>query len=61
VHEDIVYVNPFTTRYEDIPSPTPKEEKKLQVADASSNRKVKQRKSKEINKLRKKLAQQEFI
>jgi hypothetical protein len=60
-YEDTVYVNPFTTRYEDLPSPTPKEEQELQVADASSSRKVKQSKSKKIKKLKKKLAQQEVL
>jgi hypothetical protein len=39
-----VYVNPFTARYGDLPSPTPKEEQELEVVDASSSRKVNQRK-----------------
>jgi hypothetical protein len=56
-----VYVNPFTTRYEDLLSPTPKEEQQLQAADASSSIKVKRRKSKKIRKLKKKLAQQEVL
>jgi hypothetical protein len=60
-HGDAIYVDVFTARYEDLPSPTPKEEQKLQVADASSSKKVKQSKSKEIKKLKKKLAQQEVL
>jgi hypothetical protein len=60
-HEDAVYVDVFTTSYEDIPSPTPKEEQELQVADVSSSKKVKQSKSKEIRKLKKMLAQQEVL
>jgi hypothetical protein len=60
-HENSVYVDVFTTTYEDLPSPTPQEEQELQFADASSSKKVKQSKPKEIKKLKKKLAQQEVL
>jgi hypothetical protein len=59
-HEDTVYVNPFTTRYEDLPSPTPKEEHEMQAAEASSSKSKKNR-SKKIKKLREKIEQQEVL
>ena len=46
-----MYVNPFTTRYEDLPSPTPKEEHEMQAAEASSSNSKKKR-SKMIKKLK---------
>jgi hypothetical protein len=55
------YVDPFTTGYEDLPSPTPKEEHELQIAEASSSSKRKQRKSKKIKKLKEKIKQQEVL
>jgi hypothetical protein len=60
-HENSFYLDVFIARYEDLPSPTPQEEQEPQVADASSSKRVKQSKSKEIKKLRKKLAQQEVL
>jgi hypothetical protein len=59
-HEDIVYVNPFTTRYGDLPSPTPKEEHEMQVVEVSSSKSKKNR-SKKIKKLREKIEQQEVL
>jgi hypothetical protein len=52
--------DPVTTGYEDLPSPTPKEEHELQVAEASSS-KPKQNRSKKIKKLKEKIAQQEVL
>jgi hypothetical protein len=39
-HKNSVYVDVFTARYEDLPSPTPQEEQEPQVADASSSKRV---------------------
>jgi hypothetical protein len=60
-HENSVFVDIYTTSYENLPSPTPREEQEPQIADASSSKRVKQSKSKEIKKLKKKLAEQEVL
>jgi hypothetical protein len=54
-------VDIYTTSYENLPSPTPREEQEPQIVDASSRKRVKQNKSKEIKKLKKKLAEQEVL
>jgi hypothetical protein len=59
--ENLVFVDIYTTSYEDLPSPTPQEEQEPQIADASSRKQVKQSKSKEIKKLKKKLSKQEVL
>jgi hypothetical protein len=60
-HGNSIYVDVFTVRYEHLPSSTPQGEQEPQVADVSSSKRVKQSKSKEIKKLKKKLAQQEVL
>ena len=59
--ENYVFVDIYTTSYENLPSPTPQEEKETQIADASSSKLVKKSKSKEIKKHKKKLSQQEVL
>jgi hypothetical protein len=54
-------VDIYTTSYEDLPSPTPQQEQEPQIAYASSRKRVKQSKSKEIKKLKKKLPEQEVL
>jgi hypothetical protein len=54
-------VDIYTTSYENLPSPTPREEQEPQIADASSRKRVKRNKSKEIKKLKKKLAEKEVL
>jgi hypothetical protein len=60
-HDNSVFVDIYTESYENLPSPTPQEEQEPQVAEASSRKRVKQNKSKEIKKLKKKLAEQEVL
>jgi hypothetical protein len=52
--------DPVTTGYEDLPSPTPKEDQGQQIAEASSS-KSKQSRSQKIKKLKEKIAQQEVL
>ena len=59
--ENFVFVDIFIASYEDLPSRTPQKEQEPQIADASSSKRVKQSKSKEIKKLKKKLAEQEVL
>jgi hypothetical protein len=59
--ENYVFVDIFTTSYEYLPSPTPQEEQEPQIEYASSSKRVKQSNSKEIKKLKKKLAEQEVL
>jgi hypothetical protein len=60
-HENSVFVDKYTASYENLPSPTPQDEQEPQIADASSTKRVKQSKSKEIKKLNKKLAEKEVL
>jgi hypothetical protein len=60
-HDNFVFVDIYTTIYDNLPSPTPQEEQEPQIAEASSSKRVKQNKSKEIKKLKKKLAKQEVL
>ena len=59
--DDSVFVDIYTTSYENLPSPTPGEEQEPQIAEASFSKRVKQNKSKEIKKLKKKLTEKEVI
>jgi hypothetical protein len=59
--ENFVFVDIYRASYENLPSPTPREEKEPQIADASYRKCVKQSKSKEIKKLKRKLAEQEVL
>jgi len=54
-------VDIYTTSYENLPSPTPQEEQEPQVVEASSSKRAKMNKSKEIKKLKKNLAEQEVV
>jgi hypothetical protein len=56
-HENSIFVDIFTASYKYLPSPTPQKEQEPQITDASSSKRVKQSKSKEINKLKKKLVE----
>jgi hypothetical protein len=60
-HENFVFLDIFTTSYEDLPSPTPQKEQEPQITNASSSKRVKQSKSKENNKLKKKLVEQKVL
>jgi hypothetical protein len=48
--ENFVFVDIYIASYEDLPSPIPQEEQEPQIVDASSSKRVKQSKSKEIKK-----------